>query len=371
MTSAPTWNWQQQDWPDFIYDFAKLRAREERFLLNAGIFLGAYKHIDDQEKLTFAIEVMSSEAVESSAIEGEQLNRDSVQSSIRRQLGLNTDQRRPKPAERGIAEMMIDLYQNFAPPLTHKTLFGWHRMITNGRMDIQTIGAYRTHEDAMQIVSGRIDTPKIHFEAPPSKTMKREMNRFIHWFNQTAPDGKAPLPALTRASIAHLYFVSVHPFEDGNGRIGRALVEKCIAQALGRPAVLGLSLMIHHQRKAYYDMLEASNKHNRIDPWLDYFSDVILKAQAHTSNLAEFLIAKAKFYDHHRGQLNVRQAKVIERMFREGPDGFKGGLSAEKYIAITSTSRATATRDLTELTNMKALTKTGSGKGTRYQLKWE
>lgn len=348
-----------------------MRASEEQFLLNAGIFLGAYKHIGENEQLIFAIEAMSDEAIESSAIEGEQLDRDSVQSSLRRQLGLVTDQRRPKPAEQGIAEVMIDLYRNFAPPLTHETLFTWHRMITNGRMDIQTIGAYRTHEDAMQVVSGRIDAPKIHFEAPPSKTMKHEMERFIKWFNETAPDGKTPLPTLTRAGIAHLYFVSIHPFEDGNGRIGRALVEKCIAQALGRPAVLALSLIIHRQRKAYYDMLEASNKHNQIDPWLDYFADVILKAQAHTSRLAEFIIAKAKFHDSHRGKLNARQIKAIERMFREGPHGFKGGLSAEKYIAITGTSRATATRDLTELTAIKALTKTGIGKGTRYHLKWE
>lgn len=368
MAPPQSWNWQQPDWPDFSYDATKLRAREEQFLLNAGIFLGASKHIAEQEKLSFAIEIMSDEAVETSAIEGEQLSRDSVQSSIRRQLGLGTDTRRAKPAEHGIAEMMVDLYQNFAAPLTHETLFTWHRMITNGRMDIQRIGAYRNHPDPMQIVSGRLDVPKVHFEAPPSKVMKREMNQFIAWFNKTAPNGKAPLPALIRASIAHLYFVSIHPFEDGNGRISRALVEKSLAQTLRRPAVLALSVIIHKRRKAYYDTLEDSNKVNQIDPWLNYFSEVILQAQSHTTMLAEFIITKAKFYDRYRGQLNERQTKALERMFREGPDGFEGGLSAENYIRITGTSRATATRDLSELVAMGVLTKNGVGKGTRYSL---
>lgn len=368
MTSLPTWNWQQPDWPDFTYDLSTLRAREEQFLLNAGIFLGAYKHIDEHEKLSFAIEVMSNEAVETSAIEGEQLSRDSVQSSIRRQLGLGKDNRRSSAAEHGIAEVMVDLYQNFAQPLEHETLFTWHRMLTNGRMDIERIGAYRTHPDPMQIVSGRLDVPKVHFEAPPSKAMKREMTQFIRWFNRTAPDGKSPLHALTRASIAHLYFVSIHPFEDGNGRIGRVLVEKCIAQTLGWPAVLGLSVIIHQQRKAYYDMLETSNKANQVDLWLEYFSGVILQAQAHTIEMAEFLIAKAKFYDRYRGQFNERQSKAIARIFREGMKGFQGGLSAENYLTITGTSRATATRDLNELVEIGALTKVGVGKGTRYNL---
>lgn len=368
MASRPIWNWQRHDWPDFTYDPARLRAREAQFLLHSGVFLGACKHIEAQEQLSFAIEVMSDEAVKTSAIEGEQLSRDSVQSSIRRQLGLRSDNRRAKPSEHGIAEMMVGLYRDFAAPLEHETLFAWHRMLTNGRLDMERIGAYRAHPDPMQIVSGRLDVPRVHFEAPPSRVMKREMNRFIRWFNQTAPDGKTPLPALTRAGIAHLYFVSIHPFEDGNGRIGRALVEKCIAQTLGRPAVLALSVIIHKQRKAYYDALEASNKHTRIDAWLEYVSGVILEAQEHTTRLAEFIIAKAKFYDHYRGRFNARQGKVIERMFREGPGGFQGGLSAENYLRITGTSRATATRDLAELVTLGALTKSGTGKGTRYQL---
>jgi Fic family protein len=195
------------------------------------------------------------------------------------------------------------------------------------------------------------------------------MNRFITWFNDAAPQGKTPLPALVRASIAHLYFVSIHPFEDGNGRIGRAIVEKSLAQSLGKALPLALSQTLCTNRKSYYHALQASNKSNRIDLWIDYFSDVILEAQAQAIRLVEFLIEKAKFYDQFRSQLNERQSKVIERMFGAGLGGFRGGLSAENYIRITGASRATATRDLVNLVQKIALTKSGSGKGTRYQLK--
>jgi len=177
------------------------------------------------------------------------------------------------------------------------------------------------------------------------------------------------LPALTRAGIAHLYFVSIHPFEDGNGRIGRAISEKVIAQSIGQPSLTALAFQIEKQRNAYCDALEAANKHNEITEWLLYFAHVVLDAQKTTEDRIQFLIGKAKLYDRLRGQLNERQEKVLERVFREGPEGFQGGLSAENYVAIAKTSRATATRDLTELVECGALNKTGQLKGTRYWLR--
>ena len=292
-----------------------------------------------------------------------------MQSSIRRQFGLVTDRRSVKPAEAGIAEMMVDLYRNFAQPLSHDMLFGWHSMIMNGRRDVESIGAYRKHADPMQVVSGWIDAPTVHFEAPPSTRVRKEMKRFIDWFNATAPAGKKPLPALTRAGIAHLYFESIHPFEDGNGRIGRAIVEKVVAQSTGKAAMVALSQTIYTHRKRYYEMLEASNKRVRLDAWLDYFATTILDAQETCQQLLVFIIHKAQFYDRFRDRLNERQQKVVARLFREGIAGFKGGLSAENYLAITGTSRATATRDLQDLVEKLAFTKTGMGKGTRYQLR--
>jgi Fic family protein len=220
----------------------------------------------------------------------------------------------------------------------------------------------------MQVVSGPIHRRKVHFEAPPSARVPAEMKRFVKWFNDTAPGGKTPLPALTRAAIAHLYFVCIHPFEDGNGRIGRAVAEKSLAQNLGQPSLIALAYTIERKRKDYYSALEHNNKDLEISSWMQYFADTVIEAQRNTIKRVDFYVAKTKFYARFRGELNERQDKVIARMFREGIDGFKGGLSAENYISISKTSRATATRDLQDLVEKGALTKSGELRHTRYTL---
>ncbi|MBX7210406.1 MAG: Fic family protein [Verrucomicrobiaceae bacterium] len=371
MPTEITWNWQQKDWPIFRYDATKLAPLEAEFLRQAGMFSGAIKHVENDDQQQLIVELISDEAFHTSEIEGEILNRDSLQSSIRRNFGLTTDNRKIPPAEHGIAQMMVELYRKFDTPLSHELLFHWHEMLMNGRRDLIDIGRYRTDEHAMQVVSGRLDSPKVHFEAPPSKVVSKEMNHFIQWFSRTAPDGDSPLPILTRAGVAHLYFVCIHPFEDGNGRIGRAIAEKTISEGLRQPTLISLSLTINRGRKAYYEMLEGSNKQNEITEWLVYFAKTILDAQSHAQQMLDFLIAKTKFYDRIRGQLNERQDKVIARMMREGPQGFEGGMSAEKYIRLTGTSRATATRDLQDLVEKKALVQTGTLKSTRYHLNIE
>lgn len=363
-----TWNWEKADWPHFTHDPKVLEPLESEFLLRSGEFLGVFRHVDADDRNQIRIDLISEEALKTSAIEGEYLNRESLQSSLRQQLGLGSETRRVSPAERGIAEMMADVYLHFADPLSHRSLHAWHRMVMSGERRVEAIGNYRRHADAMQIVSNQLDRPKVHFEAPPSARVKAEMDAFVAWFNDTAPKGKAPLPALTRAGIAHLYFESIHPFEDGNGRIGRALCEKALAQNLGEPSLIALAYTIERHRKAYYDSLEASNKSNTITDWLLYFANTILEAQRVTLARVEFAVTKAKFYERHRGQLNERQAKAVARMFREGVDGFKGGLSAENYIAITQASRATATRDLQDLVSKDVLTRAGERRHTRYAL---
>lgn len=362
------WNWQQPDWPRFRWDSAAVAAFEAQFLTRAGMQIGALRHFDEETRQSVTIDVLTGEAVKTSEIEGEILNRDSVQSSILRQFGLETDNRRVPLAERGIADMMVDLYRGFAAPLTHESLHGWHQLIASGRIDLKDIGAYRTHDDPMQVVSGPLHKPKVHFEAPPSSEMPRQMDEFLRWFAETAPDRPHPLPALTRAGIAHLYFVSIHPYEDGNGRIARAIAVKALEQAIGQPALLALSHTIQHKRSAYYDALEASNKDTEITGWLQYFSGVVLDGLDATQTLIEFLIAKTKFYDRVRGQINERQERVIKRMFREGPEGFKAGLSAGNYITITGAARATATRDLHDLVEKGIFLATGALKYTRYHI---
>lgn len=184
----------------------------------------------------------------------------------------------------------------------------------------------------------------------------------------TAPKGKAPLSPLTRAGLAHLWFVCIHPFEDGSGRIGRTIAEKTLSESLGQPHLIALSQTIQNNKKAYYSMLERSNKDNEITGWLQYFARTILDAQDDTQALIDFLIEIARFFDRFRGRINNRQEKVIERIFREGPGGFKGGLSAENYISITGTSRATAARDLRDLVKKGGFKKIGELKRTRYYL---
>ena len=227
-----TWNWQQADWPHFTYDKKALEPLESEFLLRSGEFLGVFRHVGPDDRDQLRIELISEEALKTSAIEGEYLNRESLQSSLRQQLGLGGEVKRVPPAERGIAEMMANVYLQFAKPISHRTLYAWHKMVMSGERRIETIGSYRKHVDAMQIVSNRLDRSKVHFEAPPSTRVKTEMDAFVAWFNDTSPKGKSPLPALTRAGIAHLYFESIHPFEDGNGRIGRALSEKTLDRAI-------------------------------------------------------------------------------------------------------------------------------------------
>jgi Fic family protein len=368
MPTQKTWNWQQEDWPEFRYNASKLEAFEAEFLLQSGMFAGAVRHVGNEDKQQLIVELISDEALKTSEIEGEILNRDSLQSSIRRNFGLTTDNRKIPPAEQGIAQMMVDLYRHFDASLADELLFRWHEMLMNGRRDMKDIGRYRRDESPMQVVSGPLHAPKVHFEAPPSQSLPKEMKQFIRWFNHTAPKGKAPLQLLIRAGIAHLYFVSIHPFEDGNGRIGRAIAEKALSQGLGQPTLIALSHTINSKRTAYYDILERSNKRNEITDWLVYFAKTVLEAQQYAQRMLDFLIGKTKFFDQFRGQLNERQEKVVTRMFREGPNGFKGGLSAENYIRITGTSRATATRDLQDLVEKQALTSTGLLKSTRYYL---
>ncbi len=363
-----TWNWQLPDWPDFTWDKVRLALAEQQFLVGGGVLLGTVKHLGEEERNQLTVEAMSTEAVTTSEIEGEILDRASVQSSIQRQLGLAADDRRVAPKEQGTAEMMVDLYRKFSAPLSEEMLFGWHRMLMSGKRDVKDVGCYRTSDEPMQVVSGAIGAPKIHFEAPPSAQVPREMAGFIDWFKRTAPGGTQPLPALTRAGAAHLYFESIHPFEDGNGRIGRSIAEKSLAQSLGQPTLIVLAATILVRRASYYNALEAANRQNEITNWLAWFGGVTIEAQRRTLALIEFLIEKAKLFDRLKGQFNERQQKALLRMFKEGPEGFKGGLSAGKYSTITGASPATATRDLVDLTEKGALVRTGELRHARYYL---
>ena len=362
------WNWQRPDWPNFAYDAQRLRSRENQLLKGAGILVGVISHLDVEDRQNLSIELMAQEAVDSSAIEGEILDRASVQSSVAKHLGIKADHRRANAAEAGAAELMADLFRGYREPISDAMLFHWHALLMNGRRDLADIGRYRTHPDPMQIVSGALHAPKVHFEAPESKAVPAEMKTFITWFNNSEPGSPSPVSALARAGVAHLWYESIHPFEDGNGRMGRAIAEKALAQGLDAPAITALAETIQRHRKDYYTQLQQASLSNHIDEWLDWFSGIALEAQQRALDRVHFLLAKAKLLDRLRGQINARQEKALLRMFAEGPDGFKGGLSAANYRTITDAAPATATRDLAELVAIGALRKEGELKHTRYYL---
>jgi Fic family protein len=362
------WNWQQPDWPDFRWEEKIFAEAEASFLRGAGVLVGSAKHLDEDTLQQLVVDAMSVEAMTTSEIEGEMLNLASIQSSIQRQLGLFSERRKVQPAEQGISELMVELYGHVDEALTEDQLFSWHKMVVSGRTDLHDLGRYRTSDEPMQVVSGASYAPKVHFEAPPSTRIRKEMKRFIEWFNETAPGTHSALPALTRGGIAHLYFESIHPFEDGNGRIGRALAEKALVQGFGQPIIVALarSILAHHAD--YYRALEEANKTNDVTRWLRWFAAMALEAQCRTLAQIDFVIHKAKLLELVRGRINSRQEKVLLRMFREGPEGFEGGMSAKKYSTIAETAPATTTRDLAGLVEVGALNRSGELKHTRYTL---
>ena len=357
------WSWRKQDWPQFTFDKEILKSLEEEFLYDSGTLFGTYSHLNENNKRLLRIDLISKEALKTSEIEGEFLKRESIQSSIKRNFGILDNYSKTSPGEQGICEMMIDLYENYDEKLSHEILFKWHEMITRQRRDIQNIAKYRTHNEPMQVISGKMHDPKIHFEAPPSNIVTKEMDDFINWYNNNN------LSALTKAAITHLYFVLIHPFEDGNGRIARALTIKSISQSLKEPLLSSLSKIILENKKGYYLNLEKNNKNMEITGWIEYFAKTITKSQKYTKEMIDFLMKKAKIYQSYGDKINDRQKKLLKKLFDNGVDGFEGGISAENYMAITKSTRPTSTRDLKDLMTKGILIRKGELKWSRYYLK--
>ena len=366
-----TYNWQQDDWPNFRYSLNKLEDKLFTFAERVGLITGKWEALPEGTQQEAVINMMVAEAVKTSEIEGEYLSRKDVLSSIRRNLGLydDTDHIKDHRAA-GVADLMIDVRKTYQKELTKEKLFDWHKMLL-GESDRMVIGGWRTHPEAMQVVSGALGKETVHYEAPPSDRVPYEMERFINWFNETAPAGEKQIKrAPIRSAIAHLYFETIHPFEDGNGRIGRAIAEKALSQGIGRPALISLSDAIETNKNEYYEALKKGQRSNEVTTWLHYFLHTVLNAQKSADEMIDFTLRKVKFFDRYDGMLNNRQQKVIRRMLEEGPDGFEGGMSTRKYVNITKTSKATATRDLQKLMDMGALKRLGEagGRSTRYQV---
>jgi Fic family protein len=359
------WNWQLPDWPDFTYDASTLHEAEARFLVGSGMLLGAMVKLSQDDTARVHVDLLSDEAFETSRIEGELLSRDSLQSSVRRQFGLPADSRKISPGEQGVAKVMVEVFRRFDDDLTPEMLCHWQRLLMQGKRGLNDVGRFRTTAEPMQIISGSIHEPRVHFEAVPSHQVPQEMDRFLTWFNGS----RKTMSALARAAISHAYFESIHPFEDGNGRIGRAIAEMALSQASGKPVLLALSRTISGRKKAYYAELEKVNRTLEVSRWVSFFADTVLEAQRSAGLLLHFILEKAKFFEQFGNTLNDRQEKVLLKLFAAGPNGFEGGLSASNYRSISKASPATVTRDLSELVELGALERTGEKKHTRYRLK--
>ena len=359
------YNWQQKDWLNFQYKTDAIEDLLFDFAQRTGRIGGVLEGLSETEQTETMINLMVSEAIKTSEIEGEYLSRNDVMSYIKRNLGIqpNLPLTKDKRAE-GIAELMLAVRNDFSKPLTAKTLFDWHSMLMRGSHGIH-VGQWRSHNEPMQIVSGAMVREVVHFEAPPSNTVSSEMVNFIMWFNVSEKKIKKPIIS---AAIAHLYFESIHPFEDGNGRIGRAIAEKALSQSIGRPVLFSLSKSIEGNKKAYYDALQKAQRSNEITDWINYFVKTVLEAQIDAEQEIEFTLQKTKFFDQHKDVLNERQQKVVRRMLDEGHQGFEGGMNARKYLSLTSASKATATRDLQDLVEKGIFKPTGGGRSTRYEI---
>lgn len=363
------YNWQQPDWKNFTFNLKEVEGDLMEFALKIGKIEGMLKVLPRETHLDITISSMAAEALKTSEIEGEYYSRTDVVSSIKNNLGLNPELEKVNDIRAvGVSELMLDVSKSFSEPLTIEKLFSWHRMLMKGNHRINS-GVWRSQEEPMLVVSGAFGREKIHFEAPASGQVPEEMESFILWFNETSPQGNSPIyNAPVRAAIAHLYFESIHPFEDGNGRIGRAISEKVISQNAGIPIPLSLSLSIDLNKKKYYQGLEKAQKSNHITDWIIYFISITLDAQVRLEELIYFTLKKARFFESYQSQMNERQLKVIKRMLEEGDEGFLGGINARKYVSLTKVSKATATRDLLDLREKEILKVQGEGRNTSYQV---
>lgn len=366
------WIWEHNNWPNFEYDTTVLDPLEDTFWHESGKLWGASTHLTPENKTDLRIELMSDEAIYNADIEGEVLDRSSVQRSLKRHFGLEKSGLNANDAgvaEDGMVDLMLGMQGKFESSLCQTNLLQWHKTLFAGREQGLNVGKYRSGCDPMQVVSGPIYAPKVHYEAPPSDRVQTEMDGFIQWFNETAPENEGALLPMTRAGITHLYFELIHPFEDGNGRLGRAITEKVLAQALGYPPLLALSRTLRKNRKAYYHALAEANSSLIITQWLEFFAKMVLDSITYSNEMVRFFIHKTHTFNTHKLALNDRQIKTLNKLYAVGPDGFVGGLSAQNHLAITRTSRATATRDLSELVELGILEKTGERRHTRYHIK--
>ncbi|VAW88969.1 Fic domain protein, PA0574 type [hydrothermal vent metagenome] len=374
ISSQITWIWQQPDWPRFTWQDEIIQPLLRSARLKQGILLGKTGLVRGDADSQAALDLLLQNIITSSAIEGEQLNAESVRSSLAKRLGL-LDMVQAYPTSNrseGLADMMLDAVGNLDVPLTLERLFQWHRwLFTEDEFALQPVGVGQLRGDEpMQVVSGRIEKPTVHFEAPPRDVLASELADFIVWFNQSR--NNALLDPLLRAAICHFWLITLHPFDDGNGRISRALADRALAQADSQSIRLyAMSAVILERRSDYYRALEQSQRGTvDITEWLEWFIQCLKATLDVSLDLIESTLTKTRFWQcHHEAGLLAEQIKVLNRLLDGGKKGFEEGISASQYQKVAKVSKATATRHLGDLLAKGCIEKLpGGGRNTRYQI---
>jgi Fic family protein len=366
--------WECSSWPKFTWNSDSLLPLLGKARLAQGDLLGRVKRLGFKLGEEAQADILTEEAIKTAAIEGERLNPQAVRSSVARHLGLPTAGLGPATRSvDGLIEVILDATQNYSKALSTQRLKGWHAaLFPSGHSALHKIrvGQWRGKEP-MRVVSGPVGREKIHFEAPPGERVDAEMRKFFRWWESSfrATDG------LLRAGLAHFYFVTIHPFEDGNGRISRALTDMALAQDEKlKVRYYSLSSEIMQERDAYYDILEESSSSRGTDltNWLIWFLGCYQRAIKRSGKIIGNVLARADFWQEHaQADLNERQKKVLNRILEAGQGNFTGGLTTRKYVGITKASRATAFREVSDMLNKKILRQlAGKGRSVSYDLVW-
>ena len=372
LMNDPLWIWQQPNWPHFSWQAEALAPLLRSCSQAQGRLLGMLGAVGSDTEVQSSLDAMLQNIVTSSAIEGEQLNVGSVRSSLARRLGLNEEGRTTSRSE-GLAELLLDATRGYQQPLDLQRLFTWHGWLFPSDDLLLArplrIGMLRG-EEPMQVVSGRLDRPTMHFEAPPRAGLEAQLDDFLAWFESSRND--ASLDPFLRAGIAHFWFVTLHPFDDGNGRLTRAITDLALAQGEQQAIrFYAMSASILDDRAGYYRILEASQKGGLdITTWLQWFLATLLNSLEQALARIDRVLVKARFWQAHRSQtLSTEQIKVLNRLIDGGEKGFENGISAAQYQAVAKVSKATATRHLSDLLEKGCIERLpGGGRSTRYQI---
>ena len=368
------WIWQQDDWPEFRWRDDVVQPLLRRFRMEQGRLLGGLDAVGSEHGPRVTLDIMLQGLVASFAIEGEPLDARSVRSSLARRLGLVAEDVHPVSVQsEGLAEIALGSLGGLDRPMTRERLLEWHRLLfpTGGKTFAGEIHAGHLRGEApMRVVSGRVDRPTVHFEAPPRSALDAELDAFIQWFEESRRE--TALDPLLRAAVCHFYFVTIHPFDDGNGRLARALTELALDQADGRGfRPYAMSVVILKDRKNYYAALEECQRGDMdITVWVEWFLRTLVAAMQGTLDQVGRTLAKARFWQEYgQAGLSSTQAKVLNRLLDGGESGFEHGINASQYREVAKVSKATATRHLADLLSKGCIEKLpGGGRSTRYRV---